>query len=81
MQQRWTDKEVVERIKESMKNIWYHITMELKEEPKWKNTWEDFRLHWINWNSQIGRYWYCIAQFQNILDILDDEVDEILKEE
>jgi len=81
MQQRWTDKEVVERIKESIKNHWYHIEMELKQEPEWKGTWEDFRLHWLNWNNQINNYWYCIAQFQNILDIKDEEVDEILKEE
>ena len=79
MKQRWTDKEVIERIKASIKIHWSHIEMELKNEPDWKGTWNDFRTNWLNWNVVIHEYYYHISQLQQILDILDKEVDEIIR--
>jgi len=83
MQQRWTDKEVVERVKEGIKTHWQAIDRELKLEPGWRGTtWEYFssNLKWKNWNRDIHEYHYHIVQLQNILDIKDEEIDEILKE-
>jgi len=81
MQQRWTDKEVVERVKEGIKTHWQAIERKLKREPGWKGTWEDFERNWLYWNDEIVKYHYHIDQLQQILDIKDEEVDELLKEE
>jgi len=80
MQQRWTDKEVVERVKEGIKTHWNCIERKLKKEPDWKGTWDDFCMNWLFWNDEINKYHYHIDQLQQILDIKDEEVDELLKE-
>ena len=80
MKSRWTGKEVIDRIIECIRNHWYHIEMELKEEKKWKGTWED-RERWRYWDNNIQNNYCIIAQLQNILDITDEELDALLKEE
>jgi len=80
VKQRWTNKEVVDRMIESAKNHWYHISMNLKEENGWKNTWQGFERNWREWDNTINNYWYALAQIQQYLDITDEEFDALLKE-
>ena len=79
--QRWTDREVVERIIEGAKNHWYHICKELEHEDGWKGTWADFGLKWKNWDDRIHEYYYHIEQTQQALDITNEEMEALLKEE
>ena len=80
MQQRWTDKEVVERVIDNIKAHWQDIKRTLNKEPDWKDTWNDFDMNWLFWNDKISNLHYHIVQLQNILDIKNEELEEILKE-
>jgi len=80
IKQRWTDKEVVERIVEGIKRHWQCIGWELNNEDRFKGTWDDFCSNWVFWNQDINKYYYHIVQLQHILDIKDDEVNEIIQE-
>jgi len=80
LQQRWTDKEVVERVIENIKTHWQIIDENLKKEDGWQGTWKNFIVNWIFWNDRIHAFYYHIEQLQNILDIKDEELEEILKD-
>jgi len=81
MKQRWTDKKVVERIKESIKYHWWHVEMNIEDDIGWKGTWIDFQRNWKEYDTLILQYSYHMIQCQNILDIKDEEMEEIIKEE
>ena len=80
MQQRWTDKEVTERVIEEIKTHWQDINKTLTKEPHWKGAWIDFSMNFRFWNNRVLMCYYHIEQLQQILDIKDEELEEILKE-
>lgn len=81
MKQRWSDKEIKDRLIESMKNHWYHIDTTLKDEDgeEWSSKWIGID-KWQEYDPFITVSVYFIKQGQQILDITDEEVDELLHE-
>ena len=72
-------KKIEHKIKESIKNHWYHIDMELKEEINWKGRWNSIDV-WEDWDLSIHENVSIIKELKNILDITDEELQAILDE-